>query len=449
MRSAVNVQQIGRARVPDNRSAVASIRDIGNSINQGLANYTSAKIRDELMDEAAVNVQQPKTPEQRQTEIQNSQIDLAEDQQVSQTQQQAQAKREEITRQATWRDITANPELAKKFMDLQAINPQMAKGVANTLLTRDQVQIEALQKEAVQWNTFTQNVVQMASDPKVSDEQLQSTIKSYAAKQAARGAPIDELANLIGLNRDEMYGWGVKQMTDSNNVYQMVEQSKPFVIGKNDRILNPQTNEVLVDAAQEQPSALDNVKLQIEQTKLKQMNQTGRLTTTEIRGLNNDVGKITGPVAEIHAAATSLGSLKKSGSATDKVAAAFKFMKALDPTSTVRESELDALANSGGPLATVAGLLLQAQGAGGMTDAIFQQIVNTSQTLANSAVESATGELEGYLGAYGERIPTKQNDSFRKRMPSMFSTQEKETMTATNPQTGQTITSSDGGQTWQ
>lgn len=277
MRSAVNVQQMARARVPDNRSAVASIRDIGNSINQGLANYTSAKIRDELMDEAAVSVQQPKTPEQRQADIQTSQIDLAEEQQVAQTQQQAQAKREEITRQATWRDITANPELAKKFMDLQSINPQMAKGVANTLLTRDQVQIEALQKEAVQWNAFTQNVVQMASDPNISDEQLQSTIKSYAAKQSARGAPIDELANLIGLNRDEMYGWGVKQMTDSNNVYQMVEQSKPFVIGKNDRVLDPRTNEVLVDAVEDGVTPNQAIANDLNERKFKVAQQTANL----------------------------------------------------------------------------------------------------------------------------------------------------------------------------
>ncbi len=224
MRSAVNVQQIGRARVPDNSRMLNSISQIGETIGNGINQYKARNIRDELLSGASEAV--AKSPEQRQADIQTSQIDLAEEQQVAQTQQQAQAKREEIQRANTWRDITANPELAKKFMDLQARSPQMAQGVANTLLTRDQNQVEELQREASQWNGFAQNVGRMAIDPKVDDEQLLSNIKAYAAQETARGVPVDKIAPLLGMNNDERYAWAQQQSMLSGQVHQIAEQSK-------------------------------------------------------------------------------------------------------------------------------------------------------------------------------------------------------------------------------
>jgi hypothetical protein len=236
MRSAVNVQQIGRARVPDNSRMLNSISQIGETIGSGINQYKARNIRDELLNGASEAV--AKSPEQRQADIQTSQIDLAEEQQVAQTQQQAQAKREEIQRANTWRDITANPELAKKFMDLQARSPQMAQGVANTLLTRDQNQVEELQREASQWNGFAQNVGGMAIDPKVDDEQLLSNIKAYAAQETARGVPVDKIAPLLGMNNDERYAWAQQQSMLSGQVHQIAEQSKPIILASGAQMRN-------------------------------------------------------------------------------------------------------------------------------------------------------------------------------------------------------------------
>lgn len=221
MRSAVGPNRLKDSIVPSNQTSIALLQNIGASVGDGIKAYQSHKIKDQLLGQA-----RQATAAEQEAQLQQGQVDLAERQQVEQTQQQANQKREEIQRQSTWKSITSNPELASKFMTLQNLNPQMAQGVANILLSRDQAEIEGMQQEAIKYNTFARNVATMAADPKISDEQRNATIKAYAAQQVQSGGRVDEIANLMGMNRDEIYGWGAQQMTLSNETYQIGEQSK-------------------------------------------------------------------------------------------------------------------------------------------------------------------------------------------------------------------------------
>jgi hypothetical protein len=398
------------------------IGSIGNTIVSGINKYKANALKDELLGQASEAVaQEPQTLEQRQADIQQGQIDLAEEQQVSQIQQQAGQQREQLERQRGMRELMSDPDMTQNLLDLQQRDPAMAKGVVDILLSRDQAQIEGLQQQAVLANRFQVGLAQAAADPSVSDEDVMSIVRARYQYLEANGVPTDKIVALSGKSRDEMVSWSHAQAAISQGAYKSVEMAKPLVIGKNDRIVDPNTNEVLLGAADEGMSELDKVKLQIEQKKLEQFGKTEKLTTTEIRSLNNDVGKITAPVSKIHAAASALDNLRKSNSPSDQVAGLFKFINSLDPNSTVREGELGLVTSAEGAIGSLVARYNKAVGDGQLTTQLFNNLVDTAQTLANSAIDSASGELDGYLGAYDERIPAKRNEAFRKRLPSKFS----------------------------
>jgi len=149
-----------------------------------------------------------------------------------------------------------------------------------------------------------------------------------------------------------------------------------------------------------------------------------RLIGKDLAGVNDKVTGLTKGVMGIHNAAVSLSKLKDSSSPASQMAAVFKFMKALDPTSTVRESEQGMVYTAQGPGDRLAGLMNQIVGEGGMTPRGFRDVVNTAAVMANSAIGSAEGEVFNYLDVISEYIDPKALAKMQARIPGRIETKD-------------------------
>lgn len=165
--------------------------------------------------------------------------------------------------------------------------------------------------------------------------------------------------------------------------------------------------------------------------------KAGMLTPKDVAGVNDKVTNLTKGVREIQASAKSLEALEGRGSAASKLAAVFKFMKALDPTSVVRESEQGLVYSAEGAARNIAGMLNSLMGEGRLTETGFKDIVDTAQTLANSAIDSSAVEVGDYLDVLQDKMSAADLEKLRARVPERFEAQvtPQEGQTATNPQT--------------
>lgn len=145
-----------------------------------------------------------------------------------------------------------------------------------------------------------------------------------------------------------------------------------------------------------------------------------RLTAKDVAGVNDKVTALTKDVRGIVASAKSLDNLKARGSAASKLAAVFKFMKTLDPTSVVRESEQGQVYAAQGAAASLAGQLNQLLGEGALTEQGFQDVVDTAKNLANSAVEASENEVSSYLDVLSDKLTVGDFNKLRARVPQRF-----------------------------
>lgn len=141
------------------------------------------------------------------------------------------------------------------------------------------------------------------------------------------------------------------------------------------------------------------------------------LTPKEIAGINDKVTGLTKDVVDIEAAAKSLKGLQGTSSPAAQLAAVFKFMKALDPTSTVRESEQGMVYSAEGLAKGLSNKLNQMLGEGGLSPEGFADLVNTSSVMANSAIDSAQRSVGGYLDVLSDKIPEQDLNKLRARVP--------------------------------
>lgn len=150
------------------------------------------------------------------------------------------------------------------------------------------------------------------------------------------------------------------------------------------------------------------------------------LTPKDVAGVNNKITALTSGVRGIHTAANDLVALEKSSSPSAQLAAIFKFMKALDPTSVVREGEQQMARETGGPADYLVGIVNQIRGEGGLPPEVFSDMVNTSRILANSAIDSAGKEVSSYLGPIEDNLTLKQVRKLRERVPSKYEEKRRE-----------------------
>lgn len=160
--------------------------------------------------------------------------------------------------------------------------------------------------------------------------------------------------------------------------------------------------------------------LEIDRLKANAKVLPAKLDAKDIQGIQKDVSSLLSDTNGIHRAAKSLDALQGRGSPLSQTAAVFAFMKSLDPTSAVRETEQGQVYDAQGAASGIAAKLNKLIGEGGLTKEGFQDIVDTSKALADSAIDSSEQQINGYLDPYGDTLTPGFKKSIAGRIPARF-----------------------------
>lgn len=166
----------------------------------------------------------------------------------------------------------------------------------------------------------------------------------------------------------------------------------------------------------------------------KQSGQT--LTVKDKQSLNKDVTGIIKETVKIRNFAAELDKLKGRGSAAAKLGAVFKFMKSLDPTSVVRETEQGQVYAAEGAAAQIAGQINSILGEGKLTEKGFQDLVDTAKVIANSSIESSGREVSTFFDTFEDSLPSSFVEKSKLRVPKPFEVEQGETVQS---QQGETV----------
>lgn len=200
------------------------------------------------------------------------------------------------------------------------------------------------------------------------------------------------------------------------------EERKPFQMGSGEmagHVFDPNTGQFSINP---------NIKQKLEETRSQATLDKGKVDAKTRQGINKDITQLTSDTKLIRNTASDLEKLKKSPSGPASIAMVFKFMKALDPTSVVREGEFATAENSAGVPETIRNIFNKLKEGERLGEAQMSQFVETAQQLANNAIASSNTEITSYLDTYEDTLPKGFKDSLQRRIPKPFGVKKVETL---------------------
>lgn len=333
--------------------------------------------------------------------------------QQKQQQQQQQARRQEL------KDIVAGGDLTK-VSDFMLANPDMASNVQRNMFAAIGMKNQD-HKDKLGKATFG-----MLSDYEHAGETLGYAIEHgkqngedtthYEQELAEyKQDPVAFKRSLEGLASsmfpDQYKSWHGAMTEDEADKTKM-QQGTGTMSGFT---FNPDTGEYTIS---------DSVRDQLASSAEKISESKSALTFKDRRDINKDITPLLKDTIGINNAAFSLSKLKSSSSATDQLAAIFKFMKSLDPTSVVREGEQTMAVRTGGAADYLVSSVNKLRGGGVLTKDVFNNMVSTAKALSDSAVGTSRRELGKYLDVFGDKMPDKMRKMLMARVPESFNKEE-------------------------
>lgn len=302
-------------------------------------------------------------------------------------QQRQQAAQQEQTQELTQRAMGGDFEASKQ---LYAANPELGAQIDEAMGIQDERQKEQVggwleqYMSATDKNTFLEKTA--AQTPfSIDDDMLDMDPQerdSYANLLAGRYLTEDQLR---GVGEKYEQGTGVMQgysFNPEDGTYSISDELKSKV-----------------DAAMAEPDKVD--------AKTRQ-------------SINKDLTQLTKDTKLIYNTAKDLEKLSNLGGGPASIAMVFKFMKALDPTSVVREGEFMTAENSAGvpeKMRNYYNKVASGEKLGAEQQADF---VKTAKALANSAISSSSAEVGKYLDTFEDTLPDGFKKALKGRIPSQF-----------------------------
>lgn len=169
------------------------------------------------------------------------------------------------------------------------------------------------------------------------------------------------------------------------------------------------------DRAQRAQSQAQNISM-----KLMELGQKPKLSAGDIKGINSDITTLKKDADVMYGAARDLQTIRENATPAAQLAAIFKYMKALDPTSVVREGEQVMLQRTGGVFDTVGNYINQLNNGSRLNAKQLKDLTNTAKRLSNASAESVNKSLDDYLGTYGDTLSEEQRKLFQNRKLKTF-----------------------------
>ena len=251
-------------------------------------------------------------------------------------------------------------------------------------------------------------------------EQAANQLDLYADQvEAAGGQPTNMRADAISLRDGSM---------DMNTLEMGVAMTEPELWGRVSEFRKSQqskpekfeqgTGEMTGYSFNESTgefSISPDVKQRIENIKAKPT-----LDVKDRQSINKDFTQLTKDTKLIKNTAKDLEKLSTIKSGPASIAMVFKFMKALDPTSVVREGEFATAENSAGIPEALRNTYNKLMEGGRLGPQQVQQFVGTAKELANSAIDSSETEVSDFIGTFEDTLPKSFKSALMKRIPKKF-----------------------------
>ena len=154
--------------------------------------------------------------------------------------------------------------------------------------------------------------------------------------------------------------------------------------------------------------------------KLEEVKSLPELDAKTRQSINKDFTQLTSDTKLIRNTASDLDKLSKIKSGPASIAMVFKFMKALDPTSVVREGEFATAENSAGIPEALRNTYNKLMEGGRLGPQQIEQFVFTAKSLANSAIESSNTEVGDFISTFEDTLTNGFKKALMNRIPKPF-----------------------------
>lgn len=139
------------------------------------------------------------------------------------------------------------------------------------------------------------------------------------------------------------------------------------------------------------------------------------LKPSDVKSINSDITSFVAPYKDVYRSAKDLERLGKLKTAPAQMAMVFKYMKALDPDSAVREAEYASAKNTTGIPEIILNTYNQAKDGMILNDKQVKQFITVAKEMANSRAEGVKTSVNKYLAPYGEMLDDKRRNAFMDR----------------------------------
>lgn len=329
--------------------------------------------------------------------------------QLAQQQAQQAAQSQQFAGQALTGDKEALSGLA-------AVDPQQAIQIQSFLAN----QSEADRAEGLRENeVLTRTALGALSLP---PEQRRNFLTVEREKFAAAGRDTTNIDNALAGDNNALNQALTLQAQQGQTIadlaarqFAAAPKQVPKQAGKGGLVFDPNTGSFSLDPVAAQ---------RFDQLATKAKGQGG-LDFKDRQGLNKDVTSMIKSTVDVRNTANDLEKLGKINSGPASIALVFKFMKALDPTSVVREGEFALAEQSAGIPESVLNIynkLVQGERLG---DVQINQFIETAKSLSNSATESSRSEVTSLLDTFEDTIPESFKSKLIGRIPGSFNIADK------------------------
>ena len=327
--------------------------------------------------------------------------------------------------------------MARSILDIALnVNQAAQQQESNNLLNQlRQEQVAQFQQQAplqqqvleqqVQQGQFQQQQQQAQSQAQSEQAEMKRAINAGNIARSAKAFTGQERADYLQSIAPSLEALGLPlAQVDLNNVSdQVLDQfisigdalspkkvDQPFQKTAEGLVFNPNTGKFNIDPVARR--RLDDL--------AKKSAATGVLDFKDKQSLNKDVTGIIKSTVSIKRFAEELEALEGVGTAAAKLGAVFKFMKSLDPTSVVRETEQGSVYAASGAASQLAGQLNSLLGEGKLSEAGFKDIVNTSKSIADANINSTVTEVGSLLDSFEDTLPASFKSKIKDRVPIPF-----------------------------
>lgn len=294
-----------------------------------------------------------------------------------------------------------------------------------SLLEQKVVAGQQSQEAEAQRQQLLQNEAQRAGTQFAQQQEIQKAAFANRLAKQLKAVPMEQRGAVLQQNAGSLRTFGIEpeQLNPTDENLDRTIQGTEVLIGGQEGISPLDRAKLSIDQ-QEVDVKKENLALKRREFEARLNERPGsEIKFSDLRGVSSDISKILNESQKVKNAASRLAKISQTKSPTDQLAAVFTFMKALDPSSVVREGEQDQARATGGITDQFISYIDRIRGEGSLPEGVFDEMVMTAKRLANQSIDDAAVEIDAFIDPLSDNLPDPFIQKTRSRVPVKFKEQ--------------------------